>query len=820
MNLPDADGRTCFMVSTSDATLEIMNQLAKFGADINQVDYSGVGPLELACVNKQANAIRQLLLLGADTDCMDNDGVFLIHKLVQNKNKECLEKILSAGASVDLRDSKARTPLHCAILDGRLDLVGILLGYHASPYAVDLTRRNAFHCCALAPSNNLDMFNAILAYHDPELDVQDINQNTVLHISATNGLIEICKLLLSLDASADELNIDGHTAQDAAEASGHIDCAEYINNYFSTSSGDQHTTDAPCVAPTSANGQKIEKFLDDDIIVENGFLPLTKEVNLDSNLDLASNAGELTGLTSAPSKATNSVAKGLLDKNVSSELDLGNDNTEAGMVIAHDVTPFNTFHSQQDITAEAEQQSKSDIRNADDKVSMDSKNTRKTSVSEMAGFSCGVNTTTNDAFVDKVLENQHSTCTSQNVVENSPLDQTKNQAQMHSEFVSDDSMTFSSPENIEIKNTSVISTSSQAETCVDLLKIEQAAVAVPYDNTTSRSSVKETFGYGFDSFRSNATRNSNLTERSEEALDASCHADDRLHDQLINAHKNSTGLLAESMDTNTATLTGASFCDPDLPSPYTKDAEMETDPQSTNAFAQGDESTYDIPADLTGENEFGIGYENRWDDEANEHASGIAFDNGHDVFKDQGYYAQSYRSDDPNAAYELDEQDDQEEFVNGNIGSTSYRMDIGDFDVEGATEENENFTTDDTNENYNVDLGGFESYRMDISTSACDDALVEDDEYEAYNSTKYSYDTNAYDSTLNNSQPNFYDSSIATDNEHADEYYSYDAAYADVTTYEAEQESTSNFYSTTENESLANAAFGYDDYTEENEHFE
>lgn len=101
VNQLDDDGRTALHFAVS---CEVVDALARAGADLESRDYSGWAPLHQAARRGRSGAV---------------------------------EALLNFGVAVDARDAKGRTPLHKAALRGYEEIVKILLKHGADPSAID-----------------------------------------------------------------------------------------------------------------------------------------------------------------------------------------------------------------------------------------------------------------------------------------------------------------------------------------------------------------------------------------------------------------------------------------------------------------------------------------------------------------------------------------------------------------------------------------------------------------------------------------------------------------------------------------------------------
>jgi ankyrin repeat protein len=99
-----------------------------------------------------------------------------LHEVISHGTEEEITNLLSSGISVNTRDALNNSPLHTAISRGDIGIVKSLLNYGANVDATGFKGKTALH---LAVNSNRIL--KLLLKHQPALQIQDDEGNTVLH---------------------------------------------------------------------------------------------------------------------------------------------------------------------------------------------------------------------------------------------------------------------------------------------------------------------------------------------------------------------------------------------------------------------------------------------------------------------------------------------------------------------------------------------------------------------------------------------------------------------------------------------------------------
>lgn len=116
---------------------------------LNIVARHGLRPIQQAIVQGSVNLVEILLEYGADIGVIKSDGSSLLHLAVLNSNLELVRLLLKAGCDPSLADERGETPLFLAVHLNDLKIAKDLLDSSADPLIRDANCCNVFHLCAL-----------------------------------------------------------------------------------------------------------------------------------------------------------------------------------------------------------------------------------------------------------------------------------------------------------------------------------------------------------------------------------------------------------------------------------------------------------------------------------------------------------------------------------------------------------------------------------------------------------------------------------------------------------------------------------------------
>lgn len=122
IDYPNRKGRTPFLNFYEKQNFELAYKMIDLGANVNQMDTSGLFALKYALIRRQNNSIQKLLDLGANINQVDNKGRNLLHHAINMSSAtadatfETEQFLIDRGVNINLKDNKDRVPLHYAFV--------------------------------------------------------------------------------------------------------------------------------------------------------------------------------------------------------------------------------------------------------------------------------------------------------------------------------------------------------------------------------------------------------------------------------------------------------------------------------------------------------------------------------------------------------------------------------------------------------------------------------------------------------------------------------------------------------------------------------
>ncbi|KAG5838980.1 hypothetical protein ANANG_G00229500 [Anguilla anguilla] len=217
------------------------------------VTFTATVELLEAAARNDLEEVRYLLENSVSPDLCNQDGLTALHQCCIDDHEDML-KVLLDGASVNVRDREQWTPLHAAATCGYTGLVHTLIQQGADLLAVNSDGNMPYDLCE--DDLVLDIIEASMANHgitqaminerraaleqrmlgDVQTllrDGEDVNQQdsqgaTLLHVAAAHGLLQAAELLLQGGGRTEIQDRDGWQPLHAAACWGQVHVAELL----------------------------------------------------------------------------------------------------------------------------------------------------------------------------------------------------------------------------------------------------------------------------------------------------------------------------------------------------------------------------------------------------------------------------------------------------------------------------------------------------------------------------------------------------------------------------------------------------------------
>ncbi|XP_010880310.1 protein phosphatase 1 regulatory inhibitor subunit 16B isoform X2 [Esox lucius] len=220
----------------------------------HHVSFAASVALLEASARNDPDEVRYLLKNNVSPDLCNEDGLTALHQCCIDNYEEMVKILLNRGASVNAQDNELWTPLHAAATCGHAGLVKVLIQHGANLLAVNSDGNMPYDLCEDDPTLDIietamanrgitqEMINETRASVERRMmgDIQelltegeDVNHQdsqgaTLLHIAAANGYVQAAELLLEGGARMDLRDSDGWEPLHAAACWGQMHIAELL----------------------------------------------------------------------------------------------------------------------------------------------------------------------------------------------------------------------------------------------------------------------------------------------------------------------------------------------------------------------------------------------------------------------------------------------------------------------------------------------------------------------------------------------------------------------------------------------------------------
>jgi len=207
IDFPDAKGRTPFLNYFSNNLEAYYKKLLELGANVNQMDVTGLFALKYALIRRDEKQIDMLVKeWKANVNQVDNKGRNLLHHAVNMSSAsadatfESEQQLIDLGIELNLRDRHNRTPIHYAFVK--------IKGWN--------NKSNI---------DPIETVSSLCGCKGLEMDVPDKWMKTPLHYAAQRGS-SICFIYLNKrGVNREAIDIYGNTPLGVALLSSHHNAA-------------------------------------------------------------------------------------------------------------------------------------------------------------------------------------------------------------------------------------------------------------------------------------------------------------------------------------------------------------------------------------------------------------------------------------------------------------------------------------------------------------------------------------------------------------------------------------------------------------------
>ncbi|XP_038110814.1 ankyrin-3 isoform X4 [Culex quinquefasciatus] len=193
INTCNANGLNALHLAAKDGHYEIVQELLKRGANVDNATKKGNTALHIASLAGQKDIIHLLLQYAASVNVQSQNGFTPLYMAAQENHDECVNLLLAKGANPALATEDGFTPLAVAMQQGHDKVVAVLL---------ESDTRGKVRLPALHIAAKKDDVKAatLLLENEHNPDVSSKSGFTPLHIAAHYGNVNVAQLLIEKGA--------------------------------------------------------------------------------------------------------------------------------------------------------------------------------------------------------------------------------------------------------------------------------------------------------------------------------------------------------------------------------------------------------------------------------------------------------------------------------------------------------------------------------------------------------------------------------------------------------------------------------------------
>ncbi|EHB12678.1 E3 ubiquitin-protein ligase MIB1 [Heterocephalus glaber] len=186
--------RASFLKSAFGDEGAVIEVLHRGSADLNARNKRRQTPLHIAVNKGHLQVVKTLLDFGCHPSLQDSEGDTPLHDAISKKRDDILAVLLEAGADVTITNNNGFNALHHAALRGNPSAMRVLLSKLPRPWIVDEKKDDGYTALHLAALNK----------GNANLDIQNVNQQTALHLAVERQHTQIVRLIMGLGTQGAE----------------------------------------------------------------------------------------------------------------------------------------------------------------------------------------------------------------------------------------------------------------------------------------------------------------------------------------------------------------------------------------------------------------------------------------------------------------------------------------------------------------------------------------------------------------------------------------------------------------------------------------
>uniref|UniRef100_A0A8H7K4T2 Prion-inhibition and propagation HeLo domain-containing protein n=1 Tax=Bionectria ochroleuca TaxID=29856 RepID=A0A8H7K4T2_BIOOC len=250
---PGSNGVTPLHKASKHGFIELVKFLLREGADIQAFDVHGWTPMALASMRGHLGVITLLLDNGAPVEVCTSDGSSPLILACARGHSHVAKLLLERGAFISSEGRLKNTPMHLAACNGHLEVVKLLLEHEAgviAPTYHEGTFEGYEESVNLPRGKQTGISNR-----------SNIVGDTPLTVAASNGHLEVVRLLLEHEARAATTDRHQRTPLHFAAALGNVEMARLLLDKGADTTAQDFSNCTPLLCSAKKNHSEVVELL-------------------------------------------------------------------------------------------------------------------------------------------------------------------------------------------------------------------------------------------------------------------------------------------------------------------------------------------------------------------------------------------------------------------------------------------------------------------------------------------------------------------------------------------------------------------------------
>ncbi len=253
-------------------SLKVAQLLGNLHAELNPLCEDDRTVLHIAAENSGIEFVQLILATTPDINAKENEALNTpLHSAASAGNTGVCKLLLEKGSTIDLPNKTNHTALHLAVLDGHLEIANLLLDHKFSPKKTAVFESPVLHYAANEGNKNM-IAPLIGAEADPE--AQNTHKHRALHFAARKGHVEFLEQLFTTvpDLEVDPQDTDGKTPLHLAAVAGHLETIRVLQARGAQQNVEDSSKNLPIhYAAWDGHVEVVEHFVSDANINTQGY---------------------------------------------------------------------------------------------------------------------------------------------------------------------------------------------------------------------------------------------------------------------------------------------------------------------------------------------------------------------------------------------------------------------------------------------------------------------------------------------------------------------------------------------------------------------